>query len=403
MGKQGGARVASAPTARVGKGAGVGRSDRYILSQLMMLFGFFSLVLVSVYWVNRAVGLFDQLLADGQSAWVFLEFTALSLPYVIWLVLPVSAFAATVYVTNRMTAESELVVLQATGFSPVRLARPALVFGLTVTLMMTVLGHVLVPVSRTELAERSNEVSNDATARLLKPGSFLNPAEGITVFISDISPAGELRDLFLSDGRDPALQTTYTADRALLVKGETGPKLVMFDGMAQMLRLPEKRLSTTRFSDFAYDLGAALDRTTLRRRDPSELTSLALLTAGPELLSELGATPRQAMAEIHNRLVQSLLAPIATLLGFVTLLTGGYSRFGLWRQIGLAVAMVIFVKMVDNAATSAAQKGGTVVLNYLGVIVGAAIIGVLLWLAARRRRIRAGQADPAPTETGAAT
>ena len=78
----------------LGKGAGVGRSDRYILSQLMMLFGFFSLVLVSVYWVNRAVRLFDQLIADGQSAWVFLEFTALSLPYVNWLVLPVSAFAA---------------------------------------------------------------------------------------------------------------------------------------------------------------------------------------------------------------------------------------------------------------------------------------------------------------------
>lgn len=49
------------------------RSDRYILSQLMMLFGFFALVLVAVYWVNRAVLLFDDLIADGQSAWVFLN------------------------------------------------------------------------------------------------------------------------------------------------------------------------------------------------------------------------------------------------------------------------------------------------------------------------------------------
>ena len=59
------------------------RFDRYILSQLMVLFGFFSLILILVYWVNRAVVLFDRLIADGQSATVFLEFTALSLPGII--------------------------------------------------------------------------------------------------------------------------------------------------------------------------------------------------------------------------------------------------------------------------------------------------------------------------------
>ena len=65
-----------------------------MLSQLMMLFGFFALVLVAVYWVNRAVQLFDRLIADGQSAWTFLEFTALTLPYVIRIVLPSAATAA---------------------------------------------------------------------------------------------------------------------------------------------------------------------------------------------------------------------------------------------------------------------------------------------------------------------
>ncbi|MDE3027762.1 MAG: LptF/LptG family permease, partial [Paracoccaceae bacterium] len=86
------------------------RFDRYMLSQLMMLFGFFSLVLVAVYWVNRAVLLFNALIGDGQSMGIFLEFTALTLPNVIKIMLPVSAFAASVYVTNRLSTESELVV-----------------------------------------------------------------------------------------------------------------------------------------------------------------------------------------------------------------------------------------------------------------------------------------------------
>jgi len=99
------------------------RFDRYILSQLLALFGFFSLVLVAVYWINRAVMLFDQLIGEGHSLWVFLEISALTLPGVIAIVLPLSAFAGTVFVVNRLTQESELVVMQATGFSPFRLAR----------------------------------------------------------------------------------------------------------------------------------------------------------------------------------------------------------------------------------------------------------------------------------------
>ena len=70
------------------------RFDRYMLSQLMVLFGLFALVLVLVHWINRAVRLFDQIIASGESATVFLELSLLTLPGVIKLVVPVAAFAA---------------------------------------------------------------------------------------------------------------------------------------------------------------------------------------------------------------------------------------------------------------------------------------------------------------------
>ena len=103
------------------------RYDRYVLSQLLLFFGFFALVLVAVFWINRAVVLFDRLIGDGQSALVFLEFTALALPNLIRMVLPMAAFAAAIYVINRLNSESELTVMQATGSSPWRMARPILV------------------------------------------------------------------------------------------------------------------------------------------------------------------------------------------------------------------------------------------------------------------------------------
>ncbi|MDE0346978.1 MAG: LptF/LptG family permease, partial [Boseongicola sp.] len=179
------------------------RFDRYMLAQLLMLFGFFALVLVLIYWINRAVVLFDQLIANGESAVVFLEFTALSLPNVVRLVLPVAAFAASLYVTNRLMSESELVVVQATGHSPARLIRPILIFGCIVFVMSSVLAHVLVPASQARLSERSAEIAENMTTRLLREGQFLHPAAGVTFYIREVSRIGALQDVFLFDARNP--------------------------------------------------------------------------------------------------------------------------------------------------------------------------------------------------------
>ncbi|MFD2813618.1 LptF/LptG family permease [Paracoccus aerius] len=236
------------------------RIDRYILGQMLTLFGFFALVLVSVYWINRAVSLFDDLLSDGQTALVVLEFTALTLPLVISVVLPVAAFAATAYGTNRMAGESELVAMQAAGLSPWRLARPVLVFGVFVGLMVAVLVHGLVPLARARLADRQAELAQDVTEQFLRPGSFQYPADGITLFIRDIATDGRLLDLFIEDARDPANQTIYTSEEALVVRAENGPVLILLRGMSQNLRQNGDRqaLAVTRFQEFSYDIGAML-------------------------------------------------------------------------------------------------------------------------------------------------
>ena len=194
------------------------RFDRYVLSQLVTLFGFFALVLVLVYWVNRAVILFDRLVADGHSAGVFLEFTALSLPSVIAFVMPIASFAAAVYVTNRLSNDSEMTVVQAAGYSPWRLARPVLVFGVLVAAMTTVLTHMLVPASLQQLHLREQQISGDLTARLLREGAFLHPTPGVTFYVRDITTEGELRDVLLADRRNPAREVIYTAERAYLVR-----------------------------------------------------------------------------------------------------------------------------------------------------------------------------------------
>ncbi|MBM7067488.1 LPS export ABC transporter permease LptF [Actibacterium sp. 188UL27-1] len=374
------------------------RFDRYLLAQLTVLFGFFSLVLVSVYWINRAVILFDQLIADGQSASVFFEFTALSLPNVIRLVLPMAAFIAAVYMTNRLSSESELVVARATGVSAFRMARPVAVFGIMASLMMAVLVNLLVPISRTQLAEREVEIQTNITARMLTEGQFLHPANGITFYLREITPQGELLDVFLSDDRAEESRTTYLARKAYLIREEDGPKLVMFDGTAQTFNYADQRLFTTNFDDFSYDIGRLIVGGDRDKRDVREYLTPALFFPTPEALAATRKDRAVFLYEGHLRLAQPLSPLVAALIGFAALMVGGFSRFGVWKQIILAIFLLIGVQVLENMAANAARKDAELwYLVYVPPAVGLMMAGVLLVLAERpnlfRRRPRLPEAQ----------
>lgn len=371
------------------------RFDRYILRLLMLHFGFFGLVLVLVYWINRAVGLFDQLIANGESAGVFLELSMLMLPLVISIVLPVAAFIASVFVTNRLSAESELVVAQAAGYGPFRLARPVFVFGVFAGLFIAVLSHVLVPMSQQRLAQRQAEISQNITSRFLTEGSFVHPSDGITIYIRDITPEGELNDVFLSDVRNPDRRFTYSAQRAFILKAEAGPRLVMLDGLAQVLDTETQRLTLTGFEDFTYDLAALTDTELFAARTTWHLFTPDLLRASPALLAETGATRAEFLYEAHARTARALLALVAALTGFSVLLMGAFSRFGLWRQIVAAVVLLALLASLDNTFGGiAAGDERLTLIVYLPSLLGIAINAFLLWLSgqmprfARRARTR---------------
>lgn len=365
----------------------MGRLDRYILAQLLRVFGFFSLVLVSVYWVNRAVRLFDQLISDGQPMIVFLEFTALSLPMLIRTVLPIAAFVAATFVTLNLLRNSEIAVLQAAGVSPFRLARPVVIFGLIVTAFLIVLMNFLVPEARSQLSRRQAEVAQNITSSLLQDGVFQHPTDGITFFITEITPEGVMRGIYLSDSRSQLQRIDYTARTALIVPEASGPKLVMIDGQAQIHDQRSGRLSVTGFGDFTYDLSVLIGPAG-RGRSLYELPTSRLLAPSDRLLTETGATRAQFRFELASRFVEGFAAVAAALIGFASLMAGGFSRLGFWREVVLAVVLMALLQTLTNALSGPAMR--SVSLFWLGIVPLAlavlASVGLLGW-AARKRRI----------------
>ena len=364
------------------------RIDRYIFWQLLGVFGFFALVLVSVYWINRAVGLLDTVLGDGHSFGVFVQMSLLTIPGVIELIAPMAAFGAAAFTANKLMADSELVILQATGFSYVRIMRPVFYFSIVVIAMISIVNSFLIPAAATQLRELRSEMAQNSTAKYLKEGQFHRPNDHVVLYFREITDNGEILDIFIADGRSDAMTQVYTAQRALFVDDQNDPKLFMLDGVIQRKDTLSNVLSISRFADFTISLKSLVDQDDRSVRSITEFSTLALLTATPDLAKASGRRLSALLYEGHLRITWPLSTAFTGLIGFATLLLGTYNRKGLLKQLVLAVTLLIALYLVHivTLSTGRVWDNGWI-LAYITPLFGLCTTFVVLWLAGRPRKL----------------
>jgi lipopolysaccharide export system permease protein len=192
----------------------------------------------------------------------------------------------------------------------------------------------------------------------------------------------------MADERGAQERVIHTARRAFLVRGETAPKLVMVDGATQSLSRADSRMSVTRFSDFTIDLGGLMGGRAGGGVSLDALPSRVLLAADAGTQAVTGASAAQLLEEGHSRLAAPLLAIAAPLLGFAALMLGSFSRFGLWRQMGVAIGLLIAVQLVWTWGGSIALRSAAAwPAVYLAPVLGVTVAVLLLaWSQQPRRR-----------------
>ena len=363
------------------------RFDRYLFTQYFLMFGFFSLILLFIYWINKAIALFDNLISDGQTFLVFLEFSILTIPPIIPIVAPLAAFAAAIFVTNRLKNDSELTIMQATGFSPLRLSRSIFLFGLVVTIILLIISHYLIPKSNNILLKRQNEVASSLNAKLLKIGSFIHPQHGVTFYIGGISTSGVIEDVFVLDERNKDREIIVTSKSGYLITNNNNPILVLKDGIVQNYDLKSTNLSTIHFQDLSYDLTSWSVKERMSKSKLLLTYSSFDLFKDPELVSTLtDSSPISVLEELHSRILTPLLALIAALIGFSALMIGDYSRFGASKQISVGIVILILIKLSESYGNELMLKSqGNWLALYLPVLIGILIFSFMMLLASNQK------------------
>src|SRR5512136_480263 len=117
----------------------MGSIGRYIFRTT---FGAFAVVLVSltaVIWVTQALHDIDLITSQGQSILVFIGITGLIIPLLVLVIAPIALLIAVAHTLNKMSTDSEIIVMNGAGASPWLLFRAFLSVAVVVSLLVTVI------------------------------------------------------------------------------------------------------------------------------------------------------------------------------------------------------------------------------------------------------------------------
>jgi lipopolysaccharide export system permease protein len=278
------------------------RLSFYVFGQLLGPIAMLTFLLTSMIWLVESLQLLDLVINRGQSAVTFTYLALLVLPSLLTIILPFACLFGSLYGLQRLSSDSELVVMASAGFSLRQLAMPVLAAALLVMSLTYCCNMYLAPAGQRALNDIKGNILHDVGAALLNEGQFTNPGKGLTVFIRQINQDGSFKGILVHDGRDTKRPTTFIADSGQLLQTSAGARLVMYN--ATMQTGTGLQLTNLSFQSYPFNL----DQFAAQARDTIRRTSDRFL---PELLwpPEKNLAPRTRNAftvEAHNRLSQPL-------------------------------------------------------------------------------------------------
>jgi lipopolysaccharide export system permease protein len=280
----------------------MGSISRYIFRTTLGAFLVILVSLTAVIWVTQALRDIDLITSQGQSILVFVGITGLIIPLLVLVIAPIALVIAVAHTLNKMSTDSEIIVMNAAGMSPWLLFRAFLSVAFVVSLLVIVVSAYFAPKGLRMLGDWLTEVRADVVTNLVQPGRFVAIENGVTMRIRERRSNGQLAGIFLDDQRDPTQRVTMIAEGGDLLDNANGTFLILQDGMVQRFQAKQSDPTMVVFDRYAFNLSQLVPGPQAAKYSIRQRYLWQLMFPDPKD-SYYIEQPNQFRAELHDRLI----------------------------------------------------------------------------------------------------
>src|SRR5450631_4237194 len=232
----------------------MGSIDRYIFRTTLASFALVLVSLTGVIWITQALRGIDLMTSQGQTIITFLGVTSLVIPALVLIIAPIALMISISHTLNKLATDSEIIVMNAAGFSPFRLFRPFFYTTCVVAIMVAFIAAYLAPDGMRRIKNWDAEITADVLTNILQPGRFAQLDKNLTIRIRERLPGGVLGGIFVDDRRDPMERVTIIADHGTVLRNGGGSFLILEDGNLERFEEGKRDPALVAFGRYAFDM-----------------------------------------------------------------------------------------------------------------------------------------------------
>ena len=335
--------------------------DRYVLRETLPLFFLSLLVLTFLVLIPPIMRDAQELMAKGVDGWTIVRLLLTLVPQALGVTIPMSVLIGLLMGLSRLSADREIVVLQACGVNIYRLLRPVVGLAAAAAAATCYTLVVLLPDANQAFRDIVHRTIAAGTEDDVKARVFSRNLPGLVIYVNEVDVQGTgWSGVFLADGRDDDPPRVYVADegRIVLDPADRQVDIELRSGAAHDVDPSDpSTYHVNRFDEVLLGLDAEdVFPADGPRRGLREMT-LAELRAKAAEMEAGGLSAHNEIMEIHQRfslpVACLVFAFISLALGVTTRKDGKLASFGL----GIGVIFAYYVLMFGGQALA---KGGLV-------------------------------------------
>jgi len=211
---------------------------RYILKAHFAPFIISFFIIIFVFTFQFIYKYIDNLVGKGLDWWIITQLISLNLAWMVTLAGPMAVLVATLMSFGTLSSTNEVIVMQSSGLSRLRLMMPPLIASVILCYGLVLFNNRVLPEANHRTKVLMNDIQRMRPTFVIEPGRFTDDISGYNILVrKTFTTSNRLEGVFIIDNSNPIVSNTLTADSGSIRFSSDYSKIVLdlFDGEIHQL------------------------------------------------------------------------------------------------------------------------------------------------------------------------
>lgn len=202
--------------------------NKYLVKELIGPFFLGLLIFTFVLLMQQVLDLIELVINKGVSLKLVMELVLYIMPSFLVLTIPMAVLVSALTAFGRMSTDSEITAMKASGVSLYALFVPVLIFSVAATCLTFFLYAVALPWGNHQFRLTLYELARTKASIGLKEHVFNSTFPNLTIYVDEISDRdNSFEGIMISDSRDPNNPQTIFARKGRLISDEKALRVLL--------------------------------------------------------------------------------------------------------------------------------------------------------------------------------